>query len=233
MGAVTFDQFKAFVLLRLGNRTELQSVSSVDYYGIVVNQAYRQICTSRRLPETDKRVWFPQLESVTSTDITATAGTAYISVPTNSLLIHDVICTYSGKERDLDWCPPERYKSYTNRRLTASRGTPREWTHIGNFIYLYPTPDAAYTYEVWFRLNPPDMVSGASTLIGSEWDQAIMLLASYKLANWVGDKDKSSMARAEYIEYISGIAGIYGEEERDRNENIRPDYAYLRANRGR
>lgn len=228
MGALDFETFKAMLLLRMGNRTELQTAGSTptDYYGVWINQAYRQLCTAKRIPETSGKVDFPQLHTVTPTDITAVAGTPYISVPNETLYLEHVFCTYSGKERQLDWCPPERYTSYPDRALTASRGVPREWTRIGTYIYLYPTPDAAYTYQVWYRRTPPNLAAGQSTLIGAEWDQAILLLAAYRASSWMGDAERAKAARTDYLETVNGLIGIYGNEEKDRNENLRPDYVY-------
>ena len=231
MGALTYENFNAMLLLRLGNRTELQDVSGTDFYGIWTNQAYRQLCTAKRIPETTGKVDFPQLHTVTGADVAAVAGTPYISVPTNTLYVEHVVCTYSGKERQLDWCPPSRYSSYPDRALTAARGVPREWVHIGNYIYVYPTPDAAYTYQIWYRMNPPSLATGQSTLIGSEWDQPILLLAAYRAASWMGDYDKAKAAKAEYLESVSGLIGIYGDEERDRNEHLRVDDIYYRRRR--
>lgn len=229
MGALVYETFNAMLLQRLGNRTEWQNVGGQDLYGVWTNLAYRQLCTARKIPETSGRVDFPQLHAVTGTDISAVAGTPYISVPNNTLYVEHVVCTYSGKERRLDWCPPERYADYSDRALTANRGVPREWVHIGNYIYLYPTPDSAYTYEVWYRLNPPSLTTGQSTLIGSEWDFPILFLASYRAAAWVGDTERAKGSRAEYLESVQGLLGIYGNEEKDRNENIRPDDVYIRG----
>lgn len=231
MGALTYETFNSMLLLRLGNRTELQSVNSVDYYGVWTNQAYRQLCTARKIPETSGKVDFPELHTKTATDLVATIGTAYLSVPSDTLYLESVVCTYSGYERALDWCPPERYRTYQDRGLTASRGVPREWTRIGSRLYIYPTPDAAYTYEVWYRLNPPSLGAGQSTLIGSEWDQPILLLAAFKASSWMGDAERAKAAKAEYLEAVQGLLGIYGNEEKDRNENLRPDYAYMRSHR--
>lgn len=228
MGALDFETFKAMLLLRLGNRTELQTAGATptDYYGIWVNQAYRQLCSAKRIPETAGKVDFPQLHTVTSTDITGVIGTPHIAVPNETLYVEHVFCTLSGYERQLDWCPPERYTSYPDRGLTANRGTPREWTRIGTSIYLYPTLDKAYTYQVWFRRLPPNLSTGQSTLIGAEWDQVILLLAAYRASSWMGDTERAKAARAEYLEAVNGLIGIYGNEEKDRNENLRPDYVY-------
>jgi len=103
-GALTFAYLKEMVKLRLGNNAAWSAAgdSSLDYYGIWVNSAYRMLCTQDKVLGLPKKLYFPEL--LTSTTKTTTDGTAYVTVPSDVLYITEV------------------YDTTHNVRLTTSRG---------------------------------------------------------------------------------------------------------------
>jgi len=226
MGALAYDDLKAIVKLRLGSKTTWDDISGVDYHGVLVNQAYKQLTSAHRLPILGKSFVFPQLH-VSTTDVTV-AGNGYIAVPDFTLRVRHVYDATSKNK--LDWMPLSWYVSQTDRADSTSRGAPAKWNRDGNRIYLHPTPDAVYSLEVWYRRVVENLDTGQATLIGAEWDDAIIALAAYKGHLWMGDYEKVKADKDEYIDIVTGLIGVYNKEEMDRNEHILPDPDYLHPN---
>jgi len=229
MGALGFDTLKSIVKLRLGQRTQLDSVGGVDYHGVLVNQAYKQLTSSHRLPIIEKSFTFPQMHVVSDPVIPTVDGQAYISAPSDTLRIRHVFDVTSKAK--LDWMPVSWYVSQTDRADTTAEGAPQKWTRDANRIYVHPTPDKVYNIEVWYRKVAVDLAATQTTLIGAEWDPAILALASYKGHIWLGEYDRAKPDKEEYLDIVTGLIGVYNREESDRNEHMLADDQYLRNNR--
>lgn len=224
MGSLAFDDFKAQLLLRMGNRTQLQSVSSIDYYGVWINQAYKRLTCSARVPLVGKSVYFPELQTKTTTGTSTSNGVAYITTPSDAIFVKHVYNTTSTKK--LSWIPLAQYVEKTDRADAGAEAAPTRWHRHGNYIYLHPTPDATYVLEVWYQKRPLDLQGEEVTVIGEEWDYPILCLAAYYAHQWMGEYERSKAIREEYADAVGGVIGIYAREEKDRNENLRPDDAY-------
>jgi len=226
MGDLSFTEMKEMVKLRLGARTDMSEwgTSAYDYFGIWVNKAYIQLCSSDRLFGILRKLRFPELE-VSTTKSTANAQ-AYVSDPTDVIAVHEVYDTTNNVK--LDWIPWTKYIGYTDRTDTTKEGDPTEWTRNGGKIYLHPTPDAVMTMTVFYKKRPAELSGDQQTLIGAEWDDVIMALATYKGYRWLGDADHAKAIREEIMESISGLVTIYDGEEKARNEYFRPDEGYSR-----
>ena len=224
MGSTTFDYMKEYVKLRMGMRDDLEDIgdSDLNYYGVWVNQAYTQICVSERLFGLRTPVYIPQLET-SSTD-TTTDGTAYISTPTTALIVRGIEDTDDNVI--LDWIPYRQYMEYTDRADTSAEGSPTEWTRARSRLYLHPTPDSTINLTIYYKKTPTSLSGTASTVIGPEWDEAIVLLATYKGHLWLGEYDKAKFIRDELIENVSGVLSTIHQEEKGRNEYFRPDEGY-------
>jgi hypothetical protein len=225
VGSLGFDDLKEQVKYRLGMDTSPETVgtNSLNFYGIWVNHAYKQICSSHRLMGINKRFRIPELE--TSTTASTVDGTAYISTPSDCVVVRTVYDTTNNAKLDqIAW---KKYISYTDRTNTTAEGDPTEWTRAGARIYLHPTPDAAMTMTVYYKKLPSDLTGTATTEIGAEWDEPIILLASYKGFTWTGQFDKAKACREELLETIAGLIQVYGEEELDSDIRLAPTDAYM------
>lgn len=224
MGLITLTEAKAKLLVRFQNRTEFQSIGSVDYFGVWLNDALTQLTASDRIPFAKRPIRFPELE--TSTDVSTADGVPYISVPGDCLKPFHVYDKTNG--RRLDWIPLKQYVEYTDRADTGAEGPPSEWHRAGLRIYLHSTPDAIYVMEVWYKKRHPLWEGDNATLIGSEWDEPILELAAYKAHSWVGEFDRAKAAKEAYMELIVPLLTNAFADEKERNEYWRPDDQYFR-----
>jgi hypothetical protein len=230
LGASTFATLKEKIKLRAGNRADLEAAgdSSLNYYGIWINSAYRQLCTQDNVLGLNKKLYFPQLmtnTSATNQPKTTTAGTAYVTTPNDALYIMDVYDTTHNV--NLDWIPWREYLEYTDRTTTASRGDPTEWSRYGDNIYLHSTPQTTGdTMTIYYKKLVSDLSGTLTTDIGAEWDDVIVELASYTMFRWMHEYDKSKSCKEAFLEMSVGLAGIYHLEERDLDKGFGPSDAY-------
>lgn len=226
MGATDFATLKAHVKYRLGMDTGPEDVGSdhVNYYGIWTNQAYKQICAAHKMPGLNKVFRIPELE--TSSSATTTDGTAYVSVPTDCIAIRTVFD--ETNDRKLTYIPLAEYLAYTDRATTSAEGDPTEWTRAGSKIYLHPTPGTTGdTLTIHYKKRPSDLSGTSTTIIGDEWDEPIVILASQKGFIWQGAFDKAKAARDEFIEIVAGLISAYDPQENDRAAQFGPSQTYI------
>jgi len=226
VGNLGFDTLCELLKLRAGNRADLEAAgdSSLNYYGIWTNSAYRQLCTQNNILGLRKRLYFPQL--MTSTTKTTTDGTAYVTAPSDVLYITEVFDTTNG--RKLDNIPWKEYITFTDRTTAASEGDPTEWSRMSGNIYLHPTPaTTGDTITVYYKKLVPDLSGDGTTLIGAEWDDVILELAAYKMFTFIHEYEKSKVCRESFLEMALGLADIYFKEESDRDKSLEPSMAYL------
>jgi hypothetical protein len=230
MGNLGFDNFKEILKFRGGNNAALDSAgaSGLNYYGIWINSAYRQLCTQDKILGLKKKLYFPQL--MTSTTKTTTDGTAYVLVPDSCLYIVDVFDTTNG--RNLSWIPWEKYLDYTDRTTASSEGDPTEWVRSADRIYLHPTPGTTGdTLTIYYKKLVADLAGDETTDIGPEWDDVILELAAYKMFVNLWEPDKAKVSREAFLEMAAGLADAYFNEEADSKESWQPSAAYMSGRR--
>lgn len=219
MGSYGFDDFKGYMKLRFGQMTELESVNSVNYYGMWLNAAYKDLTTKHRLWSLKLDFEFPELKTSDTSQSTAD-GTAYINVPSDCLVVYNVEDTTN--DTILDWRSWNWYLDQTGRADTTKEGKPKFYTRYGSYIYQYPTPDAIYAETVWYRKRPAALTGTTATAIGEEWDEVILELACYKGFRWIHDYDKAAACKEEIQAMLQDRLGIYTQEKRGmRKKSIR------------
>ena len=211
MGNKTFSTLKTELKLRLGRRSDIEDIDSTNFYETWINYAYQDITRRNKFFGKTFHFYFPQLESIDTSQST-TDGTAYINVPDSTLIIRQVWdSTNDYLLKHIGWMT---YLKKSGRASSTSESEPKKWTRSGSYIYLYPTPDDAYTMYIYYR----KMVSalsdaGDTTAIGEEWDELILGLATYKGCSWLREYDDAEKAKAEFIDMANNILGVYGQEE--------------------
>jgi hypothetical protein len=226
MGDLGFDTLKEYLKLRAGNRADLEAAgdSSLNYYGIWINQAYRQLCTQDKILGLPKKLYFPRL--MTSTTKTTTDGTAYVTAPSDVLYITEVFDTTNG--RKLDNIPWKEYISYTDRTTAASEGDPTKWVRYGGYIYLHPTPSTTDdVLTIYYKKLVASLSGTLTTEIGAEWDDVIVELGAYHMFRWLHEQDKAKYCRESFLEMAGGLADIYFKEEKDRDKSFGPSPSYM------
>ena len=226
MGALAFDELKEILKLRCGNRADLESAgdSSLNYYGIWVNSAYRQLCTQDFVLGLRKKLYFPQL--MTSTTKTTTDGTAYVTTPSDVLYIIDVYDTTNNVNlENISW---EKYLEYTDRTSSTAEGDPDEWSRYGSYIYLHPTPGTTGdTLTVYYKKLVANLTGTVTTAIGAEWDDVILELAAYKAFLFLHEYEKSKVCKEAFLEMAVGLASVYDNEGVDTDLTIGPSSSYM------
>jgi hypothetical protein len=221
MGDYTLTTFKAYLKVRLGNTTALDTPT--DYLTPIVNSAYRSLTTKNKFWGMRKQFYFPQLEVNTSEN--TTDGTAYIAVPSDALMTRYLYNTTS--DTYLSQVPFDRYVKTSGRATASSEGAPTTWIRRGGYYYLNPTPDATYAISVFYR-KIPAALSGASdvTLIDSSWDPIILEYAVVKGYQWLQQYDKAEVVRKELTEELSDKFGTYEKEDETKEVNWTPSPQY-------
>ncbi len=218
MGTKTFTEFSADLTFALGNRSDLAA-----YVGPWINSAYMTLATGNRVWGLKKNFYFPEL-GTSSTAVTV-AGTATVATPTDALIVRHVWDTTNDIKLDrIAW---STYVEYTGRATSTSRGAPIEYIRQGVYIYLHPTPDAVYTMTIYYRKRPAVLTGSATTVIGAEWDEPLLKLATAQSWLRLQAVDKYKCWREEFLSDVSGLIGIYDQEESDEHGYLRPDPAYV------
>ncbi|MCK9597899.1 MAG: hypothetical protein M0R06_02590 [Sphaerochaeta sp.] len=220
MGSTTFSDMKTRLKLRFGNSDSWDS-----YYGTWCNSAYGQLVNRDKItPDDRKRLYFPEL--ITSTSSSTSDGTAYVSTPSDCLVVYEVFDDTSNVR--LDWIPFRDYLAKTDRDTTTAEDSPEKWTRSGSYIYVYPTPDSTYSLTIYYRKRPTALSADADvTAIGAEWDDVILELAYSIGRMWAGEIEKSEYSMKLAEKMMSQISGLYDAEEKARREKIRPEASTL------
>jgi len=221
MGTWDYDRLKAELKLRMGQRTDF--TSPIDWYGRWINNGYMNLCTRNRFWGLRRNFDFPEME--TRSSATTTAGTAYVSVPADCLIIRDVFhYTDDARLNHIGW---DEYVKRTGKSTTASRGAPTEWVRSGSYIYLSPTPDATDTLYIYYRKRPTLLSLGTDvTALGAEWDEIIVRMAALQAWLQLGDQVRLKTEKEELQDMLGGLLGIYNQEFRhsDKYAGVDPSY---------
>ena len=233
MGSTTFSDMCAMVQFRHGNRKDLLpydadtnlsgNEAGIDYYQTWVNQAYNQVCSADYLFGVAKKVIIPELETTEST--VTVASQPYITEPSGASIVRHVF--NDTDKRRIYNIPWALYMNYTDRATTGAYGSPTEWTRANGKIYFHPTPLSAYSITLFYKYIPPALSGDTTTAIGQEWDEPIVLIATWKGHQWLAEYDKAQQVKAEIIDLLTAIIPPVHQEERDRREWLRVDPAYL------
>lgn len=221
MGDKQFSVFQSDLTTNLGERGDISSKAD-DW----INTAYMTLVTQSRLYGVNvrKRFYFPELETVSSSTDT-TDGTAYISTPSDCLIVRAVWdSTNDNMLTKVSW---RDYLSRTGRADSDAEGIPQDYCRNGSRIYLGPTPDDAYAMYVYHRKRVTLMSDDDDTTdIGTEWDEVIVKLATVQSLLRLKDYEAYKIEKAELISMIQGVIDIYEQEELDRRDIRKPDPAY-------
>ncbi len=119
------------------------------------------------------------------------------------------------------------YVANTGRETEANRSKPQKWIRDGAYIYLWPTPDAVYTMYVYYRKRPSPLSSGTeTTVIGAEWDQPILWLATVDSLVRFNDFENLDKWKNEFLGMIRDRIGIYDKEQRDSADYFKVDFVH-------
>jgi hypothetical protein len=213
MGEYTFSEFKDYLQLRLGERDDIESKGGVNFLEVWVNAAYRKLAARNYFFGGIKMSFeFPEL--YTSTSSNTTDGIEYVSTPSDCLYVTEIYDSTNDRKLDrIDW---KSYIGYTDRSDTSAEGEPTHWIRRGSNIYLHPTPDDTYSMTIHYQKIPAELSDASdTTVLGDEWDTPILELACYTAHIALGEYDKADRAKAEFMDQVQSLIGIYNREKQD------------------
>ena len=216
MGVKTFAEFQSELLFNLGRVTD---TDLDDYKAGWINTAYLQFCSRNKFwyLKVPKTFNLPELD--TSSVATGNDGDAYISKP-DGLFVHTVWDMTNDNilgYKDHSW-----YVEQTGRADADSEGEPQNWTPYGNKLYLYPTLDAEYNFTIYHRKRPSALTGTLTTVIGAEWDEPILQLATIKGLNSLREFDKAKGWKEEFIDTVSSLMGLQTRQARYTRDRLIP-----------
>lgn len=229
MGAKTLSEFRTdLVTYALVNRGDLTTAQKTAF----INNAYIDFTTRNQFwgLKVPMGFEFPELKVADSTRATV-SDTAYILAPADALHIFTIWdATNDQKLSNISW---GEYIKKKGREDSDSYGDPLKWTHYGNRIYFYPTPDATNSLTVYYRKRPAKMSDDTDvTAIDEMWDEPIQLLANIQAMTRFKMYEQAESEKKEWLEMMSGKFGFLAKEERDRRTFFEPDPSYADWDRG-
>jgi hypothetical protein len=217
MGALTLTQYSNRLRSRLGENDSFSSPT--DYYAVWINSGYRYLATLEKIAETKRHVAIPDLE--TSASAATVDGQAYVTDPTDALIVREVFDETNDKR--LDWISWQEYIGKTDRGDTSKEGKPTYWNWRSGNIYLYPTPGAVNTLTVYYKKRVADMTAGDYSGLGAEWDDVIIELGHYYARMHTNEYDRADVSEKAAKKKIIELVDAYGSQERARRERVQPD----------
>lgn len=220
MGVYTYIEFQSKLVTNLGERDDIDN-QKANW----INIAYLNFSTRNKFWKftVPKLFTFPELD--TTSEKTTADGQAYILKESNYLFAY----TLWDKTNDvpITFRPHRWYIKQTGRNDTDAEDKPQFWTTYGNKIYLYPTPDAAYNITVYYRKKVALLTGSATTEIGSEWDEPILMLATAQSARKVKDWETAKQFRSEFIDTTKDLMLSQPREWQDMKHYVRPAPSYI------
>jgi hypothetical protein len=163
------------ITARLGNRTDI-AIRALQW----LNDAYFELLMAPRFS-------FYELDLAAST--VTIAGTASYSLPADFWFVLDLTDTTNTKKL-------HRGHWQEFDRQTSTSGAPTRYARFGATFQLDPTPDAVYTLTLRYRKRPAELVAGNATLLGREWDEPLIVLATIKGFEALENREKAATQRA-------------------------------------
>lgn len=224
-GTLTFAEFKSYLKLQMGKRTDIENYDGTNLLETWINMAYIRLTTRNRFFAIKTNFTFPQLETV-DTSLTTTDGTPYISVPSDCMVVRD--CYDYTNSRYIERIPWREYLKYTDRFDSSSEGEPNEWVRAGDYIYLHPTPDTdSEAIYVYYRKIPAVLTGTDTTVLDTAWDEPILQLALIIGKTWLKEYPEAEEMKKEWLDNVSGMMGIYSQEELAGAKTVIPESSAL------
>lgn len=199
---MTRADFEAELSAELGGRTDV----TPERILLWINWAYLDLCSSLKLEELNSSYSF------------ATVGGQHMyAVPTavrstTGMAVSDSVSYPLDEGRPLTKVDLPRY-----RRSPLLSDEPTQYFKHNNVFVLYPTPDAARTIAVDFRIRPERLVDATdSPILHEEWHEAILLAARAKAFRALLEFDKAGLAHNDFVDFVRRREDPKAEEDEGR-----------------
>ena len=134
-------------------------------------------------------------------------GTSRYTIPADCTVVMKLRYpggNYALRKRDETWA---------SENQTLADGKPTDYLRERDWLQLFPTPNAIYYLELFYKVDPPDLVADADMpLFPSTWDNGALYLARYKHWDHVGDLAKAALAMNAWIMWVRDKPNEIAEE---------------------
>lgn len=167
---------------------------TADQYAMFTQQAEQKIYNTVQIPALRKNVTG-----------TASAGNAYLQIPTDFLYCYSLAAVNSDGEynfllnKDVDFIR----EAYPVNNV-AARGLPKHYAIFDDSSFILgPTPASAYAMELHYGYYPESIVTAGTTWLGDEFDSALLNGALIEAIRFMkGEQDLVGMYERLYVQAI-------------------------------
>jgi hypothetical protein len=198
MGDLTYSEAFDEVKVALGNRTDVD-----DRISFAVNAAYRNIATSFRHYE---------LEAIVQGNLVI--GSRRYLLPSDLRVILDLRDETNGiKLEKFDYRAFDQMKTFPS-------GNPTRYARFGSYFEIDATPTAANLITLRYAKRIESVSGSQKFLTPSEWDEAVVLGAIYRVLNRIGEYDKAEKAKADYLEFVNSLTEPHAIDDEDLDQPL-------------
>lgn len=180
----------------------------------LINSAYRRIVGMRR---------WPFLEVVNSPYTIQTFGDSYpLSTVTNLLHLEAVRIEDPDSSTSrplLTYLDPQEWRNI--QHYNPESGTPRYWTTMDGYLWLWPTPDKDYTVDLDYVKKVSDLSSDSDTpLIPSTYHDVLVWGAIAELCFRERDMAGYDIANERYNRILADMEAEYALRQRQTTSRV-------------
>lgn len=129
------------------------------------------------------------------------AGVATVAIPTAVMGIRTL--SIADVAPNIDYVTPDQFHPDYS---ASNAGVPRQYTTIGDLIYLSPIPDAVYSITCACTTEFTALSDTAPTnALLTKWPNVYLFASLVEAADWAGDTDSLMKWQAKYQAAIEGI----------------------------
>jgi len=88
-------------------------------------------------------------------------------------------------------------------KVTQTTGQPVRYFRYGMAVTFDPIPDAVYTIQMRYRTRPGDFASGSDLILGTEWEEPVVALATIRGFEALDMRNKAAEQR-QLLESLMG-----------------------------
>jgi hypothetical protein len=101
-------------------------------------------------------------------------------------------------------------------------GAPTKYIRFGKQIQLDPTPDAGYEVALRYRRRTNDIGDSSDLLIGTEWEETLIVMATIKGFEALNQKEHAAMQRQLLEQLMSTHVDVPALEDLDSEPTLQP-----------
>jgi len=190
------------LILLLGNRSDLLNAR----YNLWINNCQIELASALQFFQSEKKV-----------TTTMVVGQSEYTLPSECIAIYDLTDTTAMSK-----IKRTHYRKTDNTNLTQT-GTATHYIRFGNYIQIFPIPDAANTMQLRYCVSMTAMSGDADIpTLPQPWHEVIMLGAEWRGWRALGEYQRAALAKNEYIAMVRSKQSEYEIEDSDEEFGVEP-----------